>query len=376
MNRFIIWSSLFLGISSYSPHCAKERFEVSSPVPDYKTIKVESSLPNPSYRQVYTLSKAAPKPSRFTKKESQALHFQSKLLKQKRRGKKNFTFGDVSFSREDLKRTVEQLENWNNSAIVPFSEYFDTYIIAGKQNKGKVLFTGYYSPILKVSDKQSQVYPYPIYTRPEGVIHYPSRREIYAEKALEGKGLELAYAKSLIDIQIMQLQGSGYVEYENGEQFLFSYGGSNLHPRKSIQRYFKKKYAPDEAAINMHDIRMFLKREPEKLDEILFHNPSYIFFIKNPKGKKANGSGNVPLTPHISIATDKRYLPTGACFLAELPFSSHVEQSSRPRLLLAQDVGGGIKGHGRLDLYTGVGNAGRNASRFKDYGQLWLILAK
>ena len=49
------------------------------------------------------------------------------------------------------------------------------------------------------------------------------------------------------------------------------------------------------------------------VDEVLFVNESYTFFI--PKNNKPKGAGHVPLTADYSIAVDRRYIPLGSCSL-------------------------------------------------------------
>ncbi len=306
----------------------------------------------------------------------QSVRLQKKLLEVKRRGKKNFNINGLKFNKTDLERTSESLEHWCSSALVPPSEYFDLYQISGADKKGNVKFTGYYSPVLQVSQEKEGQFQYPIYGKPQGEGPFPTRREIYQEGALEGNDLELAYARSLLDIQKMQLQGSGYVQYRDGKLVLFSYGGSNGHPRKSIQRYFLNNYGEKGQGITLEKLEKYFDKNPEYADEIIFHNPSYVFFVKNEKRKTVNGSGNVPLQPTISIATDKRYIPTGACLLAEKPIPNKKRVEHQPSILLAQDVGGGIKGPGHIDLYTGIGKEGRRNAALGHYGRLWLLLAK
>lgn len=45
--------------------------------------------------------------------------------------------------------------------------------------------------------------------------------------------------------------------------------------------------------------------------------------------------------------------------------------------MLAQDVGGAIRGNGHVDVYCGVGEEGKQkAMALHHYGQLWLLLPK
>ena len=91
-----------------------------------------------------------------------------------------------------------------------------------------------------MSKKQTSKYIYPIYAYPEnwkGTL--PTRQQIDGEGILQGKGLELAYAKRLEDIYYMQLQGSGLVKFKNEQNQYFGYAGTNRHSYSSIGRYIK-----------------------------------------------------------------------------------------------------------------------------------------
>ncbi len=379
MNRNVtVITMLFFALAFYSPSCLYQgQLGQDSNNEFARFVAFTPRDEAPHLEQVYTESNIDSLPlPHISKRLKQSLSLQKKMLDMKRRGRTRFNVDGLKFTKEDLERTISQIEKYGSAAFVPLSEYFDTYQISGKDNRGSVLFTGYYSPVVSVRSKMDSIYRYPIYAKPKGGGPFPTRKQIYGEGALLGKGLELAYAKSLLDIQAMQLQGSGYVQYEDGSRYLFSYGGSNGHPRKSIQRYYQRNFAEKGQGVTLKTIEKFLREQPDKADEIIYHNPSYVFFVKNTQGKKVNGSGNVPLKPFISIATDTRYIPTGSCLIASRPIPRKGGIDYQMTMLLAQDVGGGIKGPGHVDLYTGVGQKGRKGTFLKDYGEMWLLLAK
>ncbi|MGB1216987.1 MAG: MltA domain-containing protein [Saprospiraceae bacterium] len=341
------------------------------------TKTIENSHENKKFNKIFTPSNIDTTMSISMYSETLPyLEYHKRMIQRQRRGKKFFNIDGLTFNKDDLEFTTAQLGNWGSSAFVPLSAYFDTYQIKGKSGKGDVLFTGYYSPVLRVSSIQNSEYRYPIYAKPKEMIEFPSRADIY-RGALEGQAEILAYARNLLEIHQMQLQGSGYVVYENGKKYLFSYGGSNRHPRRSIQKYFVEKHGGGRKGASIPYIKKYIQLNPETAESILSHDSSFVFFEKNKSGSKVKGSGNVPLTPFLSIATDKRYIPTGACLIGykPLPGKSYPVRYE-PTLLLAQDVGGAIKGTGHIDLYCGVGEQGRKATGFRDNGFLWLLLAR
>ncbi len=258
------------------------------------------------------------------------------------------------------------------------SEHFDAHQISGIKNDGNVKVTGYYSPVIKASKYKSAKFPYPIYSKPkkwDGPL--PTREEI-ENGAFEGLGLEIGYAANKLDIYYMQLQGSGYVEYPDGTQELYAHAGSNRKPYSSIGQYMIKEGMITPQFSSMKSIRNYIGCNKNLTDEILNSNQSYVFF-KPKKNQKTIGAGYVPLTPDVSVAVDKSLIPLGSCLLAAVPVLDDNRKFSHHefKYLLAQDVGGIIKGPGHIDVYKGIGNeAGQAASNLHHYGQLWLMTPK
>jgi len=286
--------------------------------------------------------------------------------------------GNLEITLDQLEETIVELIAWQHTKPIGLPQTLDAYQIKGKDKRGNVYFTGYFTPIIKVDDQPSSKYPYPIYTRPkdwEG--DYPTRADIEFGGALDNQGLELAYSNNKIDIYFMQVQGSGYVEYPNGKQSLFSYDGTNRHPYSSIGRYLISREDIPAKNISMKGIRSFFDERPDLVDEVLYTNESYTFFTE--KYDRPKGAGHVPLIDDFSIAVDRRYIPLGSCLLAKVPVISPDGKTRKHeyRFLLAQDIGGAIKGTGHVDLYNGIGvEAQSKASATHHYGKMWLLLPK
>ena len=120
----------------------------------------------------------------------------------------------------------------------------------------------------------------------------------------------------------------------------------------------------------MQAIREWLTAHPHRMDEILHHNPSFVFFKREMAGPF--GCLGVPVTPVRSIATDTKVFPKGAlCFLrTSLPDVADLRSADQGKKTLGphrddweqvslfamnQDTGGAIKGPGRADLFCGNG---------------------
>lgn len=310
----------------------------------------------------------------------QALENQLKVLRL-RKNRKNQRVAGIDVSIDKLERTIHLLLEKAKSSddYLNLNNEIAAYQTWGKDKKGHVNFTGYFAPEINVKAEADETYQYPLYTYPdewEGKL--PTRKEIDGEGALEGMGLELAYAKNLVDIYYMQLQGSGYVNFvDTGKKTLFRFDGGNGHKYRSIERFIMRNDDIKLGNITMDGIKNFLSKNPELMDTVLYSNPSYSFF--RPSRSSVKGAGGVSLMEDISIAVDPDYFPLGSVILASVPtynkkgnFAGH-----EFRLLLAQDVGGAINGAGHVDVYSGVGNKGKvKATMRHHYGNMWLLLPK
>jgi peptidoglycan lytic transglycosylase A len=286
--------------------------------------------------------------------------------------------GNLRMNYGELREVIRLLLQKAATGETDLPEYLEAYQTWGGDKRGNVYFTGYFTPVVKVKKQEDEVYKYPIYSYPtdwEGRL--PSRQQIDGENVFSGMDLELAYASNPLDIYIMQLQGSGHVEFlDTHERMLFKYSGENRHRYKNIQRFFTSRDDISIGNVSLDGMRRYLNKNPEMMDSVLFFNPSYTFF--EPKNALVKGAANVPLMPGISIAADSRYFPLGSVVLAAFPVLEHGKITHHEyRLLFPQDVGGAIRGPGHVDVYSGSGKVGRaTASSIHHYGQMWVLLPK
>ena len=331
---------------AYSEHSFKKLYNKSIPL--FSPLENEDLLPFP------------------TEKLNEALAHQAKLIDLKRSNTDYQYYSDnqLVITKGKLDTTIQLMQEWTNNENIGLSQLFDTYLIKGKDKKGNVKFTGYFSPIIEVNSERTNEYPHPIYARPdEGLI--PTRGEIHAG-ALVGKGLELAWAKSQKDIRSLQLQGSGYAKYPNGKTEYLAYGGNNGRTRSNS---FPVEKVAMSSASSEPDTISTPKRQMR---------PGYTFFERS-RNRKVSGAGSVPLTADISVAVDSRLIPLGACLLVEMPIINEKGRliNHEYRILLAQDTGGAIKGAGRIDYYTGIGKQAEMKARYySHYGRVWILMPK
>ncbi len=307
-------------------------------------------------------------------------HFQSGLAQQiaylNRIPEKHYMLENIQTSVTELKQVATEIDHWlRNPTQQP---KLIAHQLAGQDQRGNVQVTGYYVPVMPARQEPDDVFRYPLYRRPaqrDENGQFPSREAIDFENALAGQGLEIAFTADLIDNFFLHVQGSGVIEYQDGERKLLSWGGVNGHAYRSIGKELIERGEIDKASISAQSIRQWLLDNPHRQREILSTNPSYLFFSEGLS--QPVGAANVPLTPLYSAAVDTSLIPLGSVLLAKLPnLDSYGNLIGHEfRLLLAQDRGGAIKGPGHIDWYQGVGDEALiNAGNLKHFGKVWLLL--
>jgi len=290
------------------------------------------------------------------------------------------------------------LDATNNAGLRSFFErHFTPWQLRNGDGSDQGLITGYYEPLLYGSRKKTGRYRFPVYGEPDDllvidlsklypqlkgmrlrgriegkrVVPYYDRADIDGKHAPEGK--EILWVDDEISLFFLQVQGSGRVQLRDGSVVKLGYANQNGYPYASIG---KKLVEMGELTIDqasLQSIRQWGIDHPGRLKELLYTNPSYVFFREMPDSQtSAVGAMGIPLTPGYSMAVDRRTIPLGMpVFL-----STAWPNTDKPlnRLMLAQDTGGAIKGTIRGDFFWGFGDeAGRQAGSMKQKGRMWVL---
>lgn len=281
-----------------------------------------------------------------------------------------------------------------------FRDAFQPYqVISATSESPEGIVTGYYEPLLRGSRTRTGKYRYPIYAPPQDLITvdltslYPDLKHRRLRGRLEGnrlipyfsreeidvkqsplRGLEIAWVDDAVEAMFLQIQGSGQIEFENGERIRVGYADQNGHPFRGIGGVLVRRGELKLEKASMQGIKDWARRNPRKVQQYLNANPSYVFFRELPTDLAGPiGSLGVPLTAERSVAIDPRVVPLGAPVFLSTTFPA----SNRPlrRLMMAQDTGGAIAGPARADFFWGFGEAaGEVAGRMKQRGQMWVLL--
>ena len=256
----------------------------------------------------------------------------------------------------------------------PFFELFFRPVMI--ENGKSALFTGYFEPELNGALQPSERYRYPVYrVPPESRVMSPwlTRREIESGDIMHGRGLEIVWVDDPVELFFLQIQGSGRVRLPDGRVIRVGYGGKNGHNYRSVGAELVRRGVYKAHQVSAEVIKNWVRRNPVKGRELLFHNPSYVFFRRIdsvPAGEGPLGAMNRSVTAGRTIAVDPDYVPLGAPVWIEKAGKDPIH-----RLMVAQDTGSAIKGPQRADIFFGTGDAaGRAAGKLRDPGRMVVLM--
>jgi len=254
---------------------------------------------------------------------------------------------------------------------------------------GQAFATGYYIPEAAGSRTPGPGFPVPVYrtppdlircTKPDGTggrgridetgtcVLYYTRAEI-DDGALNGKGLEIAYAADPIELFFIEIQGSGELRLPDGGVMRIGYDNQNGRDYVAIGRLLRERGILPPGGTNMQAIKDWMRANPDQGRALMRENLSYIFFKELPGPPL--GSMGYPITPRATVAADPNFIPMGGpVFLA-------MDRPEANGLWVAQDVGGAIKGANRVDTFWGGGpDATQIAGGMSAKGQALILLPK
>ena len=326
--------------------------------------------------------------------------------------------GSFTLTRERLVQTLEAFLNILEQNLSPkefnkkISEQFILHRVGKGKNK-KVLFTGYYRPIIQASRFQTPLYRFPIYQMPEEDLQQVTykkgiqligthagikqiresftkekawrrftREEIDHKGALRGQGLEVAWLKNDLERFFLHIQGSGMLKFPDGSQQGVGYQGSNDHSYTGIGKLMIRDGVIDISQGSMQGIKKYFIKHPQDITKYLFQNKRYIFFtLNNDEGPRGSGGGE--LVGGRSIATDKSIYPAGGLAFIKVrqPVLDENNKILRwqliSRFVVDQDTGSAIRGPGRGDLFFGTGQkAGAKAGHYHERGEVYYLIKR
>ncbi|MBJ7317768.1 MAG: MltA domain-containing protein [Brevundimonas sp.] len=182
------------------------------------------------------------------------------------------------------------------------------------------------------------------------------------------------------DLFFLQIQGSGYLTFEDGSRARAAYAADNGRPFVGIARPMARQGLLPENGTSGDAIRAWLaEHRGYEAQTVMALNPRYIFFRLDPDddGHPAGAAG-VPLTERRAVAVDPSQWRYGELVWLDADGGNLRGATASYRgLAMALDTGSAIRGPVRADLYMGRGDAaGAEAGAVRHPLYMWRLVPK
>jgi membrane-bound lytic murein transglycosylase A len=256
--------------------------------------------------------------------------------------------------------------------------YFETgFVVAPAETAdgGPGRLTAYFAPEYAARRAPDAEFDAPVLApppdwRPGDVL--PPRAQI--EAAPPGPALAWMRAE---DLFFLQIQGSGYLTFEDGGRARAAYAADNGQPFVGIARPMAEQGLLPPDGTSGEAIRAWLAaRRGGEARAVMALNPRYIFFrLDADDGGHPAGAANTPLPPRRAIAVDPAHWRYGdLVWIAADGGDLRGARGSYSGLVVALDTGSAIRGPVRADLYMGRGpDAGAEAGAVRHPLRMWRL---
>lgn len=258
-------------------------------------------------------------------------------------------------------------------------------------------FTSYYESELHASYQKSDKYKYPVYGRPNDLIEVnlrefdpslPAKRLVgriekqklvpyFTRDEINNQDLNapvILWSDNYVDIYVMQIQGSAVATLEDGSKIRIGYAENNGRDFKGIGSILLEQGLIKPGQASMGHIKKWLKENFDQALVPMNKNHRYVFHrLLDSDGPI--GAQGVSLTAGRSLAVDKTFIPLGSLLWLE---TTGPDKEKINKLVVAQDIGGAIKGAVRGDYFWGSGGDDilEKAGRMHAPGQYYILLPK
>lgn len=252
-------------------------------------------------------------------------------------------------------------------------------VVAARTADGRPgLLTSYFAPEYSARRTPDAEFDMPVLPRPPGWARGDVgavRADIEAAPPTDA----LAWMRAE-DLFFMQIQGSGYLTFEDGSTARAAYAADNGRPFTGIARPMAEQGLLPANGTSGEAIRAWLAahRGPEAR-AVMALNPRYIFFAVDPDdGGQPNGAAGIPLTARRSIAVDPAHWRYGDLVWISADGGNLVgARASYQGLVVALDTGSAIRGLVRADFYMGRGDAaGEEAGAVRHPLRMWRLVPR
>ena len=323
------------------------------------------------------------------------------------RHRKPYKTGSLGIRADELLPAMDAAGGLKIDSAADARRFFETYFVPfliRKDDGNPGFVTAFYEPDVDVSAEPDDIWKYAFYRRPDDLVdiddhnrpssmpagyafgllrdgqisEYPDRRDI-DEGYLEGRGLEIAWARSKADVFFAHVQGAARLVFRDGTSQRITYAAKAGHPFSGIGGRLIELGEITRENMSMGAIREWLSRNPARADELYWHNRSYIFFREEEMGDPQLGpvaAAKVQMTPGRSLAVDRSIHTFGCPFYIQSDSLTRVDSGKKfRRLMLALDTGSAILGPARGDIFTGSGpEAGDRAGSVRNDANFFILV--
>ncbi len=251
-----------------------------------------------------------------------------------------------------------------------FESNFQPYQIYNDNGTDRGTYTGYYSPIIPACRTKTAVCNEPLMGIPTDGRTY---KGVAKKDIVEKKIGRVLYWANIVDVQNIQIQGSGNLRLEDGTDVKLNFAAVNDMPFKSIGEELRNRGIRPAGGYSSEAVWQHLKANPSLAKDVIYKNPRYVYFYESTP-PDVIGKLGTPLSKIRSIAMDDDIYTLG------LPvYISTNLSDGRPfrRLMIAQDTGSAIRGWIRADIFFGKGDeAYKYAQGQHAQGQMFILMPK
>jgi membrane-bound lytic murein transglycosylase A len=240
------------------------------------------------------------------------------------------------------------------------------------------LLTSYFAPEYAARHARDAEFDMPVLAAPSGWRRgqtLPPRAEIEAAPPTE----TLAWMRAE-DLFFMQIQGSGYLTFEDGTKARAAYAADNGQTFVGIATPMARQGLLPRNGTSGDAIRAWLAaHRGAEAQAVMALNPRYIFFKLDPDdGGDPAGAAGIPLTARRAIAVDPSHWRYGDLVWISADGGNLAgARGSYQGLVVALDTGSAIRGPVRADLYMGRGDAaGQEAGAVRHPLRMWRLVPR
>lgn len=258
---------------------------------------------------------------------------------------------------------VATVRAWFESNFQPYQIYNDNGTKTGT-------YTGYYSPVIPACYNKTDQCNEPLMGVPTDGRNYKgvSKRDIVEKKI--GRVL---YWANIVDVQNIQIQGSGMLKMEDGSLVKLNFAAVNDMPFKSIGEELRRRGIRPDGGYSADAVWQHLKKNPSLAKDVIYQNPRYVYFYESVP-PDVIGKLGTPLSKIRSVAMDDDIYTLGM----PVYVSTNLSDGRRfRRLMIAQDTGSAIRGWIRADIFFGKGEeAYKFAHGQHAQGEMFILMPK